>query len=273
MTNLWNLRAMIALGVALIAILFAIPEGRAQTQDPILPKLSVATSRFFQNNPAAFSQFLSQLPRRPAGPPQPISPLFGGTWQTVTAAPSSLSNPLLLTVGTVIAHAQCTSNWYKLTPDITGSYVNGTWTQIASLPSGYDPLYYASAVLPDGRVIIQGGEYNNSTIPCNSTNANGQPNAEVWTSLGAIYDPTVKTWGSVSPPSGSGWVNTDTPGFNQCNGGIGDAASIVLPNGTFMLSAACAFPAVDALFNATTLGWTSTGAPTDPCGPCGGGRI
>ena len=47
-----------------------------------------------------------------------------------------------------------------MTPDNTGSYVNGTWTQIASLPDGYAPLYHSSAVLPDGRVIIMGGEYN-----------------------------------------------------------------------------------------------------------------
>jgi len=44
-------------------------------------------------------------------------------------------NPLLLTDGTVIV-SDCGwfGNWYKLTPDITGSYANGTWTQIATMP-------------------------------------------------------------------------------------------------------------------------------------------
>jgi len=34
-------------------------------------------------------------------------------------------------------------------PDEFGSYVNGTWTQLASTPAGYSPLYHSSAVLPD----------------------------------------------------------------------------------------------------------------------------
>ena len=110
------------------------------------------------------------------------------------------------------------------------------------------PLYFASAVLPDGRVIIEGGQYNG--------NLSAGP---VWTSLGAIYDPIANTWTSVSPPSGTGWTNTGPAG--SCNGGIGDAASTVLPNGTYMLGASCANPALDALLNATTLGWNSTGAP------------
>jgi hypothetical protein len=149
---------------------------------------------------------------------------------------SGLSNPLLLTDGTVIVHVMCSQSWYRLTPDINGNYATGRWWQIASLPSGYGPLYFASAVLPDGRVIMEGGEYN---LNCSS----------VWTNLGAIYDPVANTWTSVSPPSGNGWSH------------IGDAASIVLPNGTFMLSSCCAYPSVDALFNAATSTYTSTGAP------------
>ena len=66
----------------------------------------------------------------------------------------SASNQLLLTDGTVIAHNGCGADWWRLTPDNTGSYVNGAWTQIASLPAGYEPLYFASAVLPDGKVIV-----------------------------------------------------------------------------------------------------------------------
>ena len=47
----------------------------------------------------------------------------------------NLSNPILLTDGTVIAHVSCTSNWYKFTPTITGDYINGTWSAIASTAS------------------------------------------------------------------------------------------------------------------------------------------
>src|SRR5579863_1358726 len=70
------------------------------------------------------------------------------------------ANPLLLTDGTVIVQDAGCQDWWRLTPDSTGSYANGTWTQIASLPKKYSPLYHSSAVLPDGRVIVMGGEYN-----------------------------------------------------------------------------------------------------------------
>ena len=42
---------------------------------------------------------------------------------------------LLLTDGTVIVQGTFTGNWYRLTPDDSGSYINGTWSQAASLPS------------------------------------------------------------------------------------------------------------------------------------------
>ena len=58
------------------------------------------------------------------------------------------------------SNAAGTGNWWVLTPDSSGSYQNGTWSQVESMPSGYAPQYYASAVLPDGRLVIEGGEYN-----------------------------------------------------------------------------------------------------------------
>ena len=65
-----------------------------------------------------------------------------------------------LTDGTVIVQGNNYSDWWKLTPDNAGSYVNGTWTQLASLPAGYAPYANASAVLADGRLLIEGGEYS-----------------------------------------------------------------------------------------------------------------
>ena len=112
-------------------------------------------------------------------------PNTGGTWSRVTSPPRSLTGAgatLLLTDGTVLVHSEQgnLSDSYTLTPDIYGSYVTGTWAQTDSIPAsfGYAPLYFASAVLPDGRVIIEGGEYN-----LNNTNL-------VDTNLGAIYDPS-----------------------------------------------------------------------------------
>lgn len=154
-------------------------------------------------------------------------------WQPLTHQPSfQASNPLLLTDGTIMVHDTGAADWWKLTPDQNGSYVNGTWSQLASLPAGYEPLYYSSAVLPDGRVIVEGGEYNLGR--------------SAWTNKGAIYDPKTNIWTSMTPPSG--WAR------------IGDAPSVVLANGTYMQTDCCDTPPKTALLNPATLTWTATGA-------------
>jgi hypothetical protein len=98
----------------------------------------------------------------------------------------------------------------------------------------YGPLYMASAVLPDGNVIVMGGEYN--------------LNQEVWTNKGALYDSTANKWTPVPAPSGSGWKT------------IGDAPSTVLANGTFMLGASGVYgDKSEALFDEANLTWKATG--------------
>jgi hypothetical protein len=149
---------------------------------------------------------------------------------------------LLESDGTVLVHNEPdndttggTNAWWKLTPDALGNYADGTWSQIASMPAAYTPLYFASAILPDGRMIVEGGEYIGENA--------------VWSNAGAIYNPVTNTWASVAPPPG--WAN------------IGDAASEVLPDGTFILQQACNTCATDpdftvdaALLNARTMKWT-----------------
>jgi hypothetical protein len=133
-----------------------------------------------------------------------------------------------------MVHQYLSAAWWRLTPDITGSYLNGTWTQLASMPSGYAPLYFGSAVLADGQVVVEGGEYNGGT--------------DDETNLGAIYNPTTNAWTSIKAPSG--WTH------------IGDASSAVLPDGTFMLGncGSCGpFELAQALLDETTLTWTITG--------------
>lgn len=159
-------------------------------------------------------------------------PAAAQTWTPLVNQPTfSSSTALLLTDGTVMVQASESGIWWRLTPDNTGNYVNGTWSQLASMPAGYGPLYYASAVLPDGRVVVEGGEYNNS-------------GSGVWTTLGAIYDPIGNNWTSIAPPTG--WTT------------IGDAQSVVLANGTFMLANCC--NTQEALLNTSTLTWTATGS-------------
>jgi hypothetical protein len=143
----------------------------------------------------------------------------------------------LLTDGRVLVHDESGNsgtwgNWWTLTPDINGNYATGTWTQVATMPSNYGPLYFGSAVLPDGRYIVEGGEYNFGR--------------GVETKLGAIYDPVANTWTAVNPPSG--WAN------------IGDGIATVLANGTYMQGSCCNNPPTAALLNPSTLSWTPTGS-------------
>src|SRR5712692_1690566 len=152
------------------------------------------------------------------------------TWTPLTNQPTfAASTAMLLTDGTVIVHDAGAQDWWKLTPDASGSYINGIWSQLASLPAGYSPLYYASGVLRDGRVIVMGGEYNFFN--------------PVWTTLGAIYNPLTNKWKAMGHPAG--W-NT-----------VGDAQSTTLADGTFMLANCCTSEA--ALLDAKTLIWTPTG--------------
>jgi hypothetical protein len=161
---------------------------------------------------------------------------------------------MLLTDGRVLIHEEpnCSGStckgkdytaWYTLTPDINGSYVNGTWTQVASLPNGYAPLYFASAVLPDGKVGVQGGEYQCPAGSCTAT----------WQSLGALYDPVANTWAATTPP------------VPNALGAMGDSESVVLANGTWMIGICCAqFVGYTAYpdyvyFNESTLNFTPEG--------------
>src|SRR5271169_2013850 len=61
--------------------------------------------------------------------------------------PNNIQLTFQLTDGTVLAQSYNDPVWYKLTPDITGSYVNGTWSNVANMPSGYSPDAFSSAVL------------------------------------------------------------------------------------------------------------------------------
>jgi len=140
----------------------------------------------------------------------------------------------LMTDGTVLAQSGASNTWYKYTPDATGSYANGTWKQVATLPSGYVPSAFASAVLADGRLVISGGEYN----------AGGHYDLQL-TNLGAIYDPLKNTWTRLGHPKGWHW--------------IGDSPSSVLPNGAFLVGQKLTKQA--AYLDPKTLTWTIVPTP------------
>ena len=138
-------------------------------------------------------------------------------WTQLQSVPlQTAGHMLLLTDGSVLFHEEGsdqtgTSTWWKLTPDQKGNYLTGTWSQLASTPSNYQPANLASGVLPDGNVILEGGDMNGSST---------------WVGLnsGAEYSVTNNSWTMINPP------NSGTGEFSS----IADAPSVVLPNGQFM---------------------------------------
>lgn len=159
-----------------------------------------------------------------------LSPAEAQWTRLVRNGPFQAGMPFLLTDGTVLVHNISSREWFRLSPDEFGDYVNGTWEQVDNLPPGYAPLYYASGVLADGRVVVIGGEYNFGSF--------------AFTSMGAIYDPVADRWDSITSPSG--WT-----------GGVGDAPCAVLDDGRFFLGQPGSRKT--AALDPATLLWTNFG--------------
>src|SRR6266581_3845854 len=131
----------------------------------------------------------------------PLPATAVGTWVVLTrTAPASVDTMLLLPDGTVMAANAGGSAWYRLTPDIHGSYVNGTWTLIA--PTHYTRLFYSSQVLTNGNVYVAGGEYGTGTA-----------HAELYNFLN-------NSWSDIAQPAAD-------PTYS-------DAVSKILPNGNVL---------------------------------------
>ena len=134
--------------------------------------------------------------------------LLTGTWTPLTnllpdtfgpAAEMMLSDgtAMILGGGDVVA----SKNWYKLTPDASGSYINGTFSPRASM--SLERLFFGSNVLPSGKVFLVGGEF-----------AGPDARQPTLSSKGEIYDPVTDTW-------------TPIPDHPET---FGDDPSVVLPN-------------------------------------------
>jgi hypothetical protein len=148
-----------------------------------------------------------------------LSTLSAQQWVALANQPTfSPGAEFLLTDGRVLMQDNSGTDWWLLTPDNTGNYVNGTWSKAAPMPAAfnYAPLFFASAILPSGRLAVLGGEYNFGT--------------DVWFSQGAMYDPVKDEWKQIKYLKGFG---------ASPNPGVGDAASVVLADGSWMVAACC----------------------------------
>jgi len=89
------------------------------------------------------------------------------------------------TDGSILVQSYDGQRWMKLTPDAKGSFINGTWSSLASEPIAR--LYFASQILTDGRLFVAGGEYSGPGL---------LPN---WSNTGEIYDPLADAWTIITP--------------------------------------------------------------------------
>ena len=150
-----------------------------------------------------------------------------GTWAALSRQPAfNASTMLLLTDGTVMCQDENARSWWRLTPDSTGSYINGAWSALANMMNSR--LYYTSAVLADGRVLVAGGEYSD---------AGGD------TDKAEIYDPLADSWTGIGNP---GW------------GQIGDAVSCVLADGRVLMGNLT--DGRTALYDPPSNTWADTGS-------------
>jgi hypothetical protein len=173
-----------------------------------------------------------------------------GTWNTFTA-PSGVKadTMLLLTDGDVFVHdANRPSlgqtfggkNWYRLTPNSSGDYRNGTWS--SALPMNGQRKYFASGVLKDGRVFVVGGEYSDILGNTDTSSDND--------TRGEIFDPVTNTWSAMNKPS---------PDFDFV---LGDCISIVLEDGRVLFGAVSANAttgARTAIWDPATDSWVEAG--------------
>jgi len=133
-------------------------------------------------------------------------PSHAAQWIALTnLAPSDTSTMLLLTDGTVMVQGSPRDTWLRLAPSANGSYADGTWSSLASMST--PRLYFASHVLPNGKVWILGGEYSGPALQPNTTNT------------GEIYDPVSNTWSPIAP-------HPDT--------NFGDDPTMLLPKGKIL---------------------------------------
>jgi hypothetical protein len=161
------------------------------------------------------------------------------TWTILKNLPAKNATAMwLMQDGSILANLYGEKQLMVLRPDAKGSYVDGLWS---AAPGNFllERAFFASAFLSDGRVVACGGEFTGADV-LSEANQDESNACE-------IYD-FFKGGPSISFPAPTGWPN------------IGDAPSVVLNDGTFMVGNQ--IPGLNnqaALLNPSTLKWTFGG--------------
>jgi hypothetical protein len=191
---------------------------------------ALAAAALIASTAATYAQTIQTLNNQ-----MPEIPIYGFLLTDGSAMIQGSNQVLTLNGTTWGTPAGSLSHWFKLTPDSTGSYLNGTWTQLKdavtyattvggvpitnaygqNVRTPYEPYAGGGAVLGDGRLALFGGEYRSNNFTFTLTN-------EI-----AVYDPFTNKWLPVLAPQP----------FNGQGGFLyfGDSVSAVLPNGSLLV--------------------------------------
>ncbi len=165
--------------------------------------------------------------------------ISSGSWTELSTVSGGLGTMLLLPNGDLMVQENGTTNtWYQIAPDSLGSYLDGTLSTLA--PMSLQRLYDGSAVLPNGDVMVYGGEYSG---------ASGKDND---VSSGQIYDPATNTWKTIA----------SIPKSLDPTNEFGDNTLEVLPNGNVL--AGYINGTQTFIYNPTTNTWSAGPTKLDP---------
>src|SRR5579862_6557589 len=182
----WNTRVFTLLATSFICLLTEVASAQS------FPRLKPIPSR---RSPAPAAKMASDA--------RPL-------WQALTnQAPTSNGVQIMIqgTDGSILVQAFDGQTWMRLTPDSKGSYLNGTWTTLASEPT--PRIYFASQIMPDGRLFVVGGEYSGPAL------------IPDWSNTGEIYDPLSNTWTPITPyPSQAGCPYLNYVSGNTTRGSV-----------------------------------------------------
>ncbi|MGA2616932.1 MAG: VCBS repeat-containing protein [Thermoguttaceae bacterium] len=102
------------------------------------------------------------------------APNLGSYTALSSTPPDGIGTMLQLTDGSVMFNGgnnNAANDWYRLIPDSSGSYVNGSFQTLAS--SNIGRLFFGSVVMQNGDVMVLGGEYSNVGGSISSVNGPG----------------------------------------------------------------------------------------------------
>ena len=156
-----------------------------------------------------------------------------GTWSPVTGINAAGGTAMTLSDGSIMVKTAAGGGdgigniWDRITPNASGSYINGTWSSLPSMAS--TRLYISTQMLKDGRVYVTGGEYGT-----------GYGNK-----AGDVYNPITNTW-----------TQTPLPG-----GTVSDANSEILEDGRVVQALVCCGLKTNIFYNPSS----NTYSPAPAC--------